>query len=129
MEHNQPARNVDDYLATLPQEEKTSLENLRKTIRSAAPNAVEKISYQIPTFDYYGPLVAFSMPRSRSHCSFHLMSPSLMSTFKAELKQYKTTTATINFHTDKPLPVALVKKLVNARMEENKTRHDRRIKK
>ena len=52
-----------------------------------------------------------------------------MSTFKDELKQYKTTTATIHFHADKPLPVALVKKLVKARTKENKTRYDYHIKK
>jgi uncharacterized protein YdhG (YjbR/CyaY superfamily) len=115
-----PARDVDQYLASIPEEMRAALEKLRKTIKSAAPKATETISYRIPTFKHEGPLVAFSA--ARNHCAFHLMSPSLMEARKDELKAYDTTTATIRFTADKPLPAELVKDLVRARIAENEGR-------
>jgi uncharacterized protein YdhG (YjbR/CyaY superfamily) len=97
-----------------------ALENLRKMIKAAVPQATETISYRIPTFKHQGPLVAFSA--ATKHCAFHLMSPSLMEARKEELKGYDTTTATIRFTPDKPLPAALVKDLVKARIAENEAR-------
>jgi len=113
-------RTVDDFLAAVPKEARAVLADLRKTITATAPDAVEKISYHIPTFDYHGPLVGFSV--SKKHCGLHLMSPAIAKAFKEELKPYNTTTATIHFTADKPLPAALVKKLVKARMRENESR-------
>jgi uncharacterized protein YdhG (YjbR/CyaY superfamily) len=115
-----PARDVDDYLASVPERRGAALEELRKTIKAAAPKATESISYRIPTFKHHGPLVAFSA--TKNHCAFHLMSPSLMAERKDELKAYDTTTATIRFAADKPLPAALVKRLVKARIAENEAR-------
>ena|SRR5918999_772448 len=115
-----PAEDVDEYLAAMPEEMRVALQNLRKTIQAAAPEATETISYRIPTFKHQGPLVAFSA--ATNHCAFHLMSPSLMAARRDELKGYDTTTSTIRFTPDKPLPAALVKGLVKARIAENEAR-------
>jgi len=112
-----PARTVDDYLAALPEEARATLEKLRKTIKAAAPKADEVISYQIPTYKYHGPLVAFAA--FKNHCSFYVMSSSFLDAHKDELKAYDTAKGTIRFPIGKPLPAALVKKLVKARMEDN----------
>jgi len=109
---------VDDYLAAVPEDARAALQDLRTRIRTAAPGAEEIISYRIPTFRYRGQaLVAFSA--HDSHCSLHLMSPPLMDAKKDDLKAYKTTTATIRFAPGRPLPDALVEKLVKARIAEN----------
>jgi len=112
-----PPKDVDAYLTGLPKEQRDALEKLRKIIQAAAPKAEEVISYQIPYFKYHGPLVAFRA--ARNHCSFHVMSFAVMDAHKAELKGYDTAPATIHFPSDKPLPAALVKKLVRARIAEN----------
>lgn len=115
---NAPPRDVDEYLAALPEEARATLEKLRKTIKAAAPGAVEVISYRIPTFKYHGrPLVYFAA--FKDHCSFYPASLSVMDAHKEELKPYYTSKGTIRFPIGKPLPAALVKKLVKARMEEN----------
>lgn len=108
---------VDVYLSNAPEEARATLIKLRKMILAAAPNATEGISYQIPTFKYKGPLVAFAA--FPTHCSFYVMSPAVMNMYKDELKSYDTAKGTIRFPTNKPLPAALVKKLVKARIEEN----------
>lgn len=120
MKQGTSTSDVDGYLAAVPEEARAALEKLRRIIKAAAPNAVESISYQIPTFKYHGPPVAFAA--SKGHCGFYVMSPSVMAAYKQELKPYDTATATIRFPADKPLPAALVKKLVEARMEENEAR-------
>nr|MDO8099582.1 DUF1801 domain-containing protein [Candidatus Njordarchaeota archaeon] len=119
-QNNQPARNVDDYLATLPQEVKAALENLRKVIKAAAPKADEVISYRIPTFKYHGPLVFFAA--FENHCSLYVVSKSIMKTFGIELKPYDTSGTTIHFSAENPLPATLVEKIVKARIEENELR-------
>jgi uncharacterized protein YdhG (YjbR/CyaY superfamily) len=120
------AKDIDSYLSEVPEQLRRSLEKLRIAIREAAPSSIEKISYRIPTFDYKGPLVAFSASAkqrvSMKHVSFHLMSPNLMKTFMEELGPYETTTATIHFPPDQALPVDLIKRLVQARIEENERR-------
>jgi uncharacterized protein YdhG (YjbR/CyaY superfamily) len=114
------AKDIDEYLTTVPINVRNTLEKFRSTIRSIAPKAIEKISYQIPTFNYLGPLVGFAA--FKNHCSFYVMSPEVMSLFKDELKSYDTATATIRFSADKPLPESLVKKIVKARIEENEAK-------
>lgn len=114
-----PARaaSVDDYLAVVPREARAALEKLRQTIRTAAPEATEVISYQIPTYKHHGPLVAFAaFPQ---HCGFYVMSKAVMDAHRAELGSYDTAKATIRFQASKPLPAALVRKLVKARIAEN----------
>jgi len=114
---------VEEYLAALQGEARAALERLRKTIRTAAPQATETISYQIPTFRHHGALVAFAA--FKNHCSFFPMSTKVMDAHRDELKPYDTSKGTIRFPADKPLPAALIKKLVKARIDENEARHAR----
>jgi len=113
-------KNIDDYLASIPTKERTALENLRRTIKVAAPKAEEAISYQIPAFIYRGPLVFFAA--FKDHCSFFVGSKSIMTKFRRELKIYDASGGTIHFLADKPLPATLVTKIVKARIKENEAR-------
>jgi len=117
---------VDDYLATLPEDARATLEKLRKTIKAAAPKATEGTSYQMPMFKHHGMLVGFAA--FKDHCSF-FPGAKPVATFKDELKDYKTSKGTIRFPIGKPLPAALVKKIVKARIEENETRLSEKMKK
>jgi uncharacterized protein YdhG (YjbR/CyaY superfamily) len=120
-DHQQkPAKNVDEYLAAAPEDVRSVLENLRKTIKSAAPKAEEVISYQIPMFNYHGPLVFFAA--FRNHCSFYVVSKPIMEVFTSELKPWDTSGTTIHFSAKNPIPASLVKKIVKARIEENEAR-------
>jgi len=110
-------KTIDQYLAALSDDKRTALEKLRKIIRAAAPNAEECISYQLPAFRLNGMLVAFGA--TANHCAFYPMSSSTVEAHKAELKDYDTSKGTIRFPADKPLPAALVRKLVKARIAEN----------
>ena len=114
-----PARDVDAYLAAVPKDARARLEKLRKTIKAAAPKAVEVISYQIPAYKHHGPLVGFA--ESKNHCGFYVMSPDVMRAHAAELKDYDVGKGCIRFPVDKPLP-ALVRMLVKARVAENEAR-------
>jgi len=120
------AKSVDDYLAALPEDARRALEGLRKTIRSAAPDATEVISYQIPTFKHQGMLVAFAA--FEGHCGFYIMSEKVLRAHTAELKEYELNKASIRFPPSKPLPSALVTKLVKARIAENEARHLKKAK-
>ena len=111
---------IDGYLATLSDDKRAALEKLRKTIRAAAPKAEECISYQLPAFRQNGMLVAFGA--TANHCAFYLMSSTTVEEHKDELKGYDTSKGTIRFQADKPLPGALVRKLVKARIAENEAR-------
>ena len=111
---------IDEYLARLSDEKRAALERLRAIIRSAAPDAEECISYQIPTLRQNGMLVGFGA--SANHCTFFLMSTSVMATCRKDLKNYQTGKGSIRFQPDDPLPAALVKKLVKARLAENRRR-------
>lgn len=118
-------KNVDEYLARVPEPARSTLNKVRATIRSAVPpEATESISYGIPTFKYKGSLVAFAA--FSKHCSFFPMSSSLIEAFKNELKDFPTSKGTIRFPVDKPLPAALVKKLVKARIAQNEQKQERR---
>lgn len=100
-----------------PGARRTTLNKLRASIRSAVPpEATEGISYGMPAFKYKGSLVAFAA--FSNHCSLFPMSLAVMDAFKKELKAFDTTKGTIHFPMDKPLPAALVKKLVKARIAE-----------
>jgi uncharacterized protein YdhG (YjbR/CyaY superfamily) len=112
-------RTVDEYLAALPQEARTTLEKLRKTIKAAAPRATEGISYQMPMYKQQGMLVGFAA--FKDHCSL-FPGAKAVATYKDELKAYKTSKGTIRFPIGKPLPTALVKKLVKSTIKENERR-------
>jgi len=107
---------VDDYLALVPEPAHSTLQRMRTAIRSAVPaETTEAISYGIPAFNYKGPLVWFAA--FSNHCSF-FPTASVIKAFKNDLKGYKTSKGTIHFPLDKPLPAALVKKMVKARLAE-----------
>jgi len=114
------AQDVDDYLSRLPQDSRAALEKLRRTIKSVVPGAVEVISYQIPTFKYQGRMLV-SYAAFSEHCSF-FPGARPIEIHRNELKAYQTSKGTIRFPIDKPLPAALVKKLVKARIAENEAR-------
>ena len=110
---------VDEYLAGVRDEDKrAALQQLRRMIHAAAPNATECISYRIPTFRQDGMLVGFGA--TRNHCAFYLLSSTILAAFKRDVEGYDTSTGTIRFQPERPLPAALVRKLVKARIRENK---------
>jgi uncharacterized protein YdhG (YjbR/CyaY superfamily) len=112
---------VDKYLAKVPPPARTTLQKIRAVIRSAAPReATEAISYGIPAFQYNGMLVAYAA--FANHCSFFPASGDLLKEFAEDLKDYHCSKGTIRFAVDKPLPAALVKKLVKARVAKNEAR-------
>ncbi len=110
-------RTIDEYLAALSDDKRAALQKLRKTIRAAAPKAEECISYQIAAYRLNGMLVGFGA--TGKHCAFYLMSSSTVEAHKDMLKDYDTSKGTIRFQADAPLPAALVRKLVKARIAEN----------
>lgn len=111
-----PFTNIDEYLTTLPEDKRQVLEALRQTIKEAAPEAEEVISYMMPTFKYHGTLVHFAA--FKNHYSL-FPGGTLVERFKEELKPFKTSKGTISFTDDNPLPTALVKKIVWWLMEQN----------
>ena len=113
-------KTVDEYLSALSSDKRAALQKLRKTIKAAAPEAEECISYQLAAFRQNGMLVAFGA--TSNHCAFYLMSSSMIEAYKDDLKAYDTSKGTIRFQPDKPLPVTLVRKLVKARIAENEDR-------
>jgi uncharacterized protein YdhG (YjbR/CyaY superfamily) len=108
------AKTMDEYLAGVPEPARTTLNKIRAAIRSAAPpGATETISYGIPAFKYNGVLVWFAA--FSDHCSL-FPTASVIEKFKSDLKRYSTSKGTIQFPTDKPLPTALIRKMVKARV-------------
>jgi len=120
MGRNSAPKNIDEYLARVPEPARGTLNKIRAAIRSVAPpGATEAISYGMPAFKHNGVLVWFAA--FSKHCSLFPGS-SAIEAFQGELKSYATSKGTIQFPTDKPLPTALVKKLVRARITENERR-------
>ena len=113
---------VEDYLSQVPEETRVALEQLRNTIKAAAPNTTETISYQMPTFKYQGrALVGFAA--FKNHCSLFPYSTEVLETYEEELSSFKTSKGTIQFSADKPLSAALVKKIVKTRIWEIEERN------
>ena len=112
---------VDVYLAKVPEPARTTLQKVRATIKSIVPkDTIEVLSYGMPSFRYKGALVAYAA--FKDHCSFFPMQASLIDEMKDELKRYRTSKGTLQFPLDKPLPVALLKKMVKLRVTENEIR-------
>lgn len=109
-------KDIDEYLAGVPEPARSTLQKVREAIRTAAPEATETISYGMPTFKYKRPLMAFAA--FSNHCSLFPMSGAVIATFRNELKAFYTSKGTLRFPMDKPLSSALVKKLVKARVAE-----------
>ena len=112
---------VNAYLARVPEPARSTLEKIRAAIRSAVPaEATEGLSYGMPAFHHKGALVAYAA--FKNHCSFFPMQASLTDAMKEELQGYRTSKGTLQFPPDKPLPAALVMKMVKARVAENKVK-------
>ena len=110
------AKDVEQWLARLEPVRRAALEKLRAQILAAAPGAEEVISYGQPTFKLHGHLVAYGA--FKKHLSFFPMSSTLIQTFP-EAVEFTTSSGTMQFQPEKPIPAALVKKLVKARIVEN----------
>jgi uncharacterized protein YdhG (YjbR/CyaY superfamily) len=121
---NVARKNTDEYLAAVPEPARSTLTRIRAVIRSAVPpEAIEVISYRIPTFRYKGPLVGFAA--FPNHCSFFPMSSSVWQRFENDLQGLETSKGTIRFPVDKPLSAAFVKKVVKARIAQNELKKQR----
>jgi len=121
------ANDIDEYLAMVPEKDRAVLSELRRTIRTAAPMAKESISYRMPAFSHHGPLVFFAA--FKNHLGFYGVSKKILDTFGSELRPYRTSTTTLHFSAENPLPASLVTRIVRARVEENEARRDARKKK
>lgn len=110
---------VDEYIARQPPEVRRMLELLRRTIRAAAPEAEETISYRIPTFKQHGNLVHFAA--WKDHIGFY-PAPSGIQRFAKELAGFVQSRGTVQFPLDKPIPVRLVGRIVKFRLQENRAR-------
>jgi uncharacterized protein YdhG (YjbR/CyaY superfamily) len=118
------ASTPDEYLAALELRQRAALQRLRRIIRAAVPKAEECISYQMPAFRLNGRMLAW-YGAATHHCSF-FPGAYPIAACRADLKNYDTSRGTVRFAPDRPLPAALVRKLVNARVAETARRHARR---
>ena len=109
---------VEEYLAALPEAPRAALEELRKTIKAAAPEATEAISYQMPAFKDRGRFLV-SYAAFKDHCSLFPASEAVREALGDELEPYLSGKGTIRFHADDPLPAALVQRIIEVRLEEN----------
>jgi uncharacterized protein YdhG (YjbR/CyaY superfamily) len=107
---------IDEYIATFPEEIQKILEELRTTIKAAAPDAEEKLSYQIPTFALKGNLIHFAA--FKNHIGVY-PTPSGTRAFERELSIYQSAKGSIKFPIEKPLPFELIRKIVKFRVDEN----------
>jgi uncharacterized protein YdhG (YjbR/CyaY superfamily) len=110
---------IDQYIEEFPEDIQRKLSEMRSAIRRAAPEASEKISYQMPAFHFNGILVYFAA--YRHHIGFY-PTPSAIMYFQNDLKEYKSSKGAVQFPHDKPLPLALIKRIVRFRVEENGNR-------
>ena len=119
MQSGTAARSVDEYLANTPEPARSTLKHIRAVIKSVVPKeTTEVISYRIPMFKYNGMLVGYAA--FAKHCSLFPTGSGVIEQFAKELKGYKTSRGTIQFPSDKPLPDALLKKIVKQRVKENR---------
>ena len=111
---NPKPTDIDGYLSTVPDDARATLEEVRRTIKTIAPGAVESISYGMPAFKYRGrPLVYFAA--AKNHCALYGIG---VAAHEPELAAYDTSKGTIRFPPGEPLPEALVKTLISARIAE-----------
>jgi uncharacterized protein YdhG (YjbR/CyaY superfamily) len=114
--HKKELQTIDEYIKTFPKDVQSILEEIRRTIRKAAPGAVEAISYQIPTFKLHDKnLVHFAA--FKNHIGFY-PTPSGIEAFKKELSQYKGAKGSVQFPLNRPIPYDLLEKIVKFRSKE-----------
>lgn len=107
---------IDEYILQFSEDVQTILEELREVIKQAAPDATEKISYQMPTFYLHGNLVHFAA--YKNHIGFY-PAPSGIEAFKSELSMYKGAKGSVQFPINEPLPFDLISEIVKYRVAEN----------
>ena len=115
-----PFASVAAYLRAVPPAPRAALQQLRKTIKAAAPTATELISYGMPAFQHHGMLVYYAA--FKDHCSLFGVSRAIVRANRKALAHYAMSKGTIRFTADQPLPPALVRKLVKARIRQNEAR-------
>ena len=121
MRNTAPAKDVDEYLAGVPEPARSTLEKIRAVIKANVPkDATESISYGIPMFKYNGMLLGFAA--FKNHCSLFPTSMDVFTSFKQELKPFRASKGTLHFPLDKPFPAALLKKIVKMRVAQNKAK-------
>jgi uncharacterized protein YdhG (YjbR/CyaY superfamily) len=108
---------VDEYIADFPRPVQTALKRVRRTIRKAAPAAVELIAYRIPAYKLNGRVLIY-FAGWKEHYSIYPLTAGVAATFRNELKSYETSKGTIRFPLDKPVPVALIEGVVKVRADE-----------
>jgi uncharacterized protein YdhG (YjbR/CyaY superfamily) len=108
--------NIDEYISVFPPETQVKLQQVREVIRTAAPGAVETISYGMPAFKFHGMLVWFAA--YKSHIGFYPKASGI-ATFSRDLSGYKSAKGSVQFPLDKPLPLALISAMVEFRFAEN----------
>ncbi|PJJ83940.1 iron chaperone [Mucilaginibacter auburnensis] len=116
-------QDIDQYISTFPQNVQALLQQIRHTIKHAAPNAEEAIKYGIPTFVLHGNLVHFG--GYKNHIGFY-PAPMGIAAFKEETTQYEAGKGTLQFKLDKPLPLDLIKRIVEFRVETNLQKQKRK---
>ena len=121
-------KTIDEYLAGVDADHRGALQKLRETIHSVAPTAEECISYGIPAFRLNGRSLVF-FGAWANHCAFYPGSSVTLKKFRNELSDFQTSKGTLRFSPDKPMPVALVKKLLKARIAEHNDRANKKRKK
>jgi len=114
-------KTIDEYLARVPTPFRTALQRLRRTIKAAAPEAEEVLSYGMPAFRQKRILVYFAA--FKDHCSLFVGSAKVRREFSAELRPFMTGKGTARFTPDRPLPAGLVTRIVKARVAEISARH------
>ena len=119
-------KNIDDYIATFPENVQHKLRELRSAIKESAPEAEEAISYGMPTFQLNGSLVWFAA--YKKHIGFYPTHSGIRA-FEEQLSAYKHSKGAVQFPIDGPIPLAIVREIVKFRVEENLTRDIRRRKK
>jgi len=117
---------IDEYIATFPEATQKILKKIRATIKAAAPDAEEKISYQMPTFTLKGNLVHFAA--FKNHIGFY-PTPTGIEKFKKELSVYEGAKGSVQFPLDKPIPYDLISKIVRFRVKENLANAEAKVKK
>lgn len=124
--YKETPKSIEEYILQFSPEIQEKLNSLRKVIRESAPDAVEKISYQMPTFVLYGNLVHFAA--FKNHIGFY-PAPSGIDAFKNELSIYKGAKGSVQFPLDQPLPFELISKIVKFRVAENTKKAENKLKK
>lgn len=119
MAQGKPPSSIDEYLSTVPEDRRRVLEELRTRIRSLVPAAQECISYRMPAFRLDGVVIA-GFAATVKGCSYFPFSGTTLKTLARDLGGYSQTKSALHFSGDKPLPAALVRKLIKARINETK---------